>query len=296
LVEGRALPKPGHESVAAVNCISPHYFDTVATRILAGRAFTERDTATSQQVFIINQAMATGLFGHENPIGRRLAQIGNTNLQWGEVIGVAADVKSVLPDPGPVTFQLYQPMPQETRTYDEIAVRSAAGVAPFTLLESIRSTMTALDPDLPVRDLQTADATIERANYQTAVLRDLLTMFAVLGLGLASLGIYGVIARTMIQRTNEFAIRFALGACVPDITRIVLASGAKLALIGSALGVVGALGFSRLLAAGNPGMQLNSPAVLFGTTLLLIAVALVACWLPARRAGRINPIAALRAE
>ncbi len=296
LVEGRALPKPGHESVAAVNCISPHYFETVATRILAGRAFNERDTATSQPVFIINQAMATGLFGNENPIGRRLAQTGNTNLQWGEVVGVAADVKSVLPDPGPVTFQLYQPMPQETRTYDEIAVRSAAGVAPSTLLESIRTTMTALDPDLPVRDLQTADATIERANYQTAVLRDLLTMFAVLGLGLASLGIYSVIARTMIQRTNEFAIRFALGACVNDITRIVLASGAKLALIGSALGVVGALGVSRLLAAGNPGMQLNSPAVLFGTTLLLIAVALIACWLPARRAGRINPIEALRAE
>jgi putative ABC transport system permease protein len=296
LVEGRALPKPGQEPAAAVNSVTARYFETAATSIITGRAFNERDSATSQKVFIINQAMATGLFGNENPIGRRLAQAGNSNLQWGEIVGVAADVKSVLPDPGPVTFQLYQPMRQEPRSYDEIAVRSAAGVASSPLLESIRGAMAALDPDLPVRDLRTADATIERANYQTAVLRDLLTMFAVLGLGLASLGIYGVIARTMMQRRNEFAIRFALGACINDITRIVLASGAKLALIGSALGVVGALGVSRLLAAGNPGMQLNSLPVLLGTTFLLIAVALGASWLPARRAARINPIEALRAE
>lgn len=156
--------------------------------------------------------------------------------------------------------------------------------------------MTELDSDLPLRNLETADATIVRANYQTAVLRDMLTAFGVLGLGLASLGIYGVIARTMAQRAGEFAIRFALGACSGDITRIVLISGVKLALIGSVLGLFGALGVTRLLAASNPGMHLNSPPILVGTTLLLVTVALVACWLPARRAARINPIEALRAE
>jgi ABC-type antimicrobial peptide transport system permease subunit len=147
-----------------------------------------------------------------------------------------------------------------------------------------------------VRQLQAADATIQRANYQTAVLRDILTAFAILGLGLASLGIYGVIARTMAQRTSEFAIRFALGACVKDVTHIVLATGVRLALIGAGVGLVGAIGVTRVLAAGNPGMQLNSPATLVGTTFVLIAVALVACWLPARRAARINPIEALRSE
>ena len=184
--------------------------------MLAGRAFNERDTLSSPKVFIISQTTATGLFGKENPIGQRLAQADNTNRQWGEIVGVAADVKSVTPDPGPVTFQLYQPMTQEPRQYDEIAVRTA-GVAPSTVIDNIRNAMTALNPDLPVRDLQTADATIDRANYQVAILRDMLTAFALLGLGLASLGIYGVIARTMAQRTNEFAIRFALGACVKDI-------------------------------------------------------------------------------
>jgi predicted permease len=295
LVEGRELPQPGREPAAVVNSISPRYFDVFETRLLAGRAFNERDTLTSPKVFIISQATATALFGNEKAIGRRVAQTGNVNLQWGEIVGVAADVKSVLPDPGPVTLQLYQPMAQEARPYNQIAVRTT-GVAPSNILQSIRSVLTELDPDLPVRNLEPADATVERANSQTAILRDMLTSFALLGLGLASLGIYGVIARTMAQRAGEFAIRFALGASGRDITRIVLASGVKLALIGSALGLLGALGVARLLAARNPGMQLNSPLVLAGTTLLLMAIALLASWLPARRAARINPIEALRAE
>jgi ABC-type antimicrobial peptide transport system permease subunit len=156
--------------------------------------------------------------------------------------------------------------------------------------------MTQLDADLPVRQLQAADLTIERANYQTTLLRDILSSFALLGLGLASLGIYGVIARTMAQRSGEFAIRFALGACIRDITHIVLVSGVKLALIGSVVGLFGAIAVTRFLASANPGMHLNSPFVLIGTTLLLMAVGLVASWVPARRAARINPIEALRAE
>jgi ABC-type lipoprotein release transport system permease subunit len=113
--------------------------------------------------------------------------------------------------------------------------------------------MNQLDGDLPVQKLQTADATIDRANYQLGVLRDILTWFALLGLGLASLGIYGVIARTMAQRSSEFAIRFALGARLRDVTRIVLTSGLKLALLGAGLGVFGAIGVSKLLSAGFPG-------------------------------------------
>ena len=145
-------------------------------------------------------------------------------------------------------------------------------------------------------ELKTADATIVRANYQLAVLRDMLASLGVLGLGLAALGIYGVIARTMAQRTSEFAIRLALGASGRDITRLVLGSGVKQALVGSVLGLIGAIGVARLLASGYPGMQLNSVPVLIGTTLVLITVALVACWLPARRAGKVDAMLALRAE
>ncbi|AOS44518.1 Macrolide export ATP-binding/permease protein MacB [Lacunisphaera limnophila] len=295
VVAGRDLPPRGQEPAAVVNCITPRYFETVGTRLLAGRAFGGQDTAAAPIVFIINQAMATGLFGAEDPIGRRLAQAGGDTLVWGEIVGVVADVKSISPDPGPVDYQVYQPMAQEPGLACELTVRVAEG-APAVLLDAIRTTVTGLDPDLPLRKLQTADARINRANYQLGVLRDMLTGFALLGLGLACLGVYGVIARTMAQRTGEFAIRLALGASVRDITRIVLGNGIKLALLGSAVGLLGAFGVARLIATGFPGMQLNSLPVLVGATLLLTAVALLACWLPARRAGRIDPMLALRAE
>ena len=295
IIEGRDLPPPGQEPAAVVNSITPAYFDTYQTRVLAGRTFNDHDTLTSAKVFIISQTTATALFGNENPIGHRLAQTGTGNPQWSEIVGIVADVKSVMTDPGPVTLQLYQPMSQDPRPYNEIAVRTS-GAAPSGLVVPIRNVMTQLDPDLPVRQLQAADVTIERANAQTAILRDMLTCFAVLGVGLASLGIYGVIARTMAQRTGEFAIRFAMGACTRDITRIVLGSGAKLAAFGLGLGAFGALGLSRLLAGINPGMRFDSVLTLVGPAMFLVVVALLASWLPARRAARINPIEALRAE
>jgi putative ABC transport system permease protein len=295
LVEGREPPQAGHEPAAVVNAVTPRYFDAYQTRILAGRAFNDRDTLTSTKVFIVSHAMAAALFRNDNPIGRRLAQTGIGTPQWGEIVGVAEDVKSILPDQGPVTFQLYQPIAQEPRPYNEIAVRTT-GAAPSTLVHSIRNVMTELDADLPLRQLQPADVSIDQANAQSAILRDMLSAFAMLGLALASLGIYGVIARTMAQRTGEFAIRFAMGACVGDIRRLVLASGVKLAVIGSALGLFGAIGISRFFASRYHNMHFDNPLLFIGTTVLLIGIALLASWIPARRAARINPIEALRAE
>jgi ABC-type antimicrobial peptide transport system permease subunit len=132
--------------------------------------------------------------------------------------------------------------------------------------------------------------------YQLGVLRDMLGAFGALGLGLASIGIYGIIARTMAQRTGEFAIRLALGANVRNLTRLVLTSGVKLALIGSAVGLLGAFGVSKLIAAAFPGIRTDNLLVLVVTTTLLVTIALLACWLPARRAGKVNPVDALRAE
>lgn len=295
LIEGRDLPQPGHEPAAIVNSISPDYFETFGTRVLQGRAFNDGDNLGATKVFIISQAMAKALFGNENPIGRRLGQTGLGATQWGEIVGVATDIKPITPDPGPVTLQLYQPMAQDPRAFNEIAIHTN-GVAPATLVHSVRSVMAELDRDLPVRQLRAADITIESANSQSKILRDIFTSFALLGLALASLGVYGVIARTMAQRAGEFAIRFALGARIRDVTTLVLSTGVKLAVIGAGVGLVGAIGVARFLAADNPGMRLDSPPVIAGTTLLLIVVALIASWLPARRAAHINPIEALRAE
>jgi ABC-type antimicrobial peptide transport system permease subunit len=149
---------------------------------------------------------------------------------------------------------------------------------------------------LPLRKLQPADATVVRANYGLGVLRSMLSSLAVLGLGLACLGIYGVVARTVAQRTGEFGIRLALGAQVADIVRLVLTSGTKLALIGSAVGLIGAFGVSQAVAATFPAMQTNSIPVLIGVTALLVAIAQIACYLPARHASRISPTETLRAE
>jgi len=295
LVAGRETPQPGHEPVAATNGVSPRYFETGGTRVLDGRTFNEGDTITSPRVFIINQAMARGLFAGESPLGRRIARAGSRTIEWGEIVGVVGDIQSVVPDQVPVPYQLYQPIAQEPRHAAEIAVRTA-GMAPSTLVDSIRTTIAALDPDLPVRQLQPAAATIATANYQWQIVGTMLSFLAVLGLGLASLGIYGVIARTMAQRTGEFGIRLALGAQVGDIIRLVLTSAAKLALIGSAIGLLGAFGVSRLLAAIFPGMPTNSVPALTGVTLLLMAIALIASYMPARYASRISPIETLRAE
>ena len=295
LVTGREAPQPGHEPAAVINGISPHYFETVGTRLLSGRAFNVGDTLTSPKVFIINEAMARGLFAGQSPLGRRIAQAGGKTVEWGEIVGVVGDIQSVYPDRITVSYQLYQPMAQEPRPGSEVAARTA-GIAPSTLVDRIRTTMAALNPDLPVRKLQPAETTIAEANIGWSMIASMLSFLAVLGLGLASLGVYGVIARTMAQRTGEFGIRLALGAQVGDITRLVLTSGAKLALIGSALGLLGAFGISRLIGAFLPGMQTNSVAVLTGVTLLLMAIALFACYMPARYASRINPIETLRAE
>ena len=295
LVAGREIPEAGHEPVAVINGISPHYFETVGTRVLNGRIFNEADTADSPRVYVINQAMARGLFGGESPLGRRIARAGGKSVEWGEIVGVVGDIQSVYPDRITVPYQLYQPMAQEPRPSGEIAVRTA-GVAAATLVDSIRAAIADLNPDLPVSQLQPAEATIAQATFSQQVLGTMLSFLAALGLALSSLGMYGVIARTMAQRRGEFGIRLALGAQVRDIVRLVLGAGTRLALIGSALGLLGALGISRLIGAAFPNMHPNSVPVLSGVTLMLIAIALIACYMPARSASRISPAETLRAE
>jgi predicted permease len=295
VVEGRALPPPGQEPVAMVNLISPDYLATFNTRLVAGRTFTDRDNAGATRVALVSQSTARALFGTAEPLGRRLAVAGSPTPAWAEVVGVVADIQSSDPEPGTVSGRVYLPLAQEPRGQLEIAVRTN-GVAPVTLVDPIRAVMTELDGDLPIRRLAPADVVIDRTFYQLRFLRDMLTAIGLLGLALASLGIYGVVTRTMAQRTDEFAVRLALGASAADITRLVLGSGVRQALLGSALGLLGAFAVSAGIAAAFPGIRANNPLVLAATTLVLVSIALVACWLPARRAGRIDAISALRAE
>ncbi len=295
VVEGRESPAKGFESSANFNGITPAYFEVTGTRLLNGRMFNASDSPTSTKVTIINECMARTLFPNDNPIGHRIAQVDSEKENWMEIVGVVNDVSSSGLYQPPVPFQVYHPLFQEPWQGATIAIRTT-GAAPESMLDSIRSTLAPLDPDLPLRSLMTADIMIARSSSDLDMLKKLLGAFALLGLLLATLGIYGVIARTVAQRTGEIGIRMALGAQVTDVIKLVLGSGVRLALIGAGIGLLGAFGLSRLIMSIMPAIQTNGGKVIAVATAVLVAIAFAACYLPARRAAKVDPIVALRHE
>lgn len=294
-IDGQSRPVPGNEPTTRLNTVEEAYFTTVGTPLLAGRLFSPADHATAPRVYIVSQSTARVLFGAESALGRRVAPATDGAPAWGEIVGIVADVENVEPDANTVTLQVYQPLAQHPRRGFELLVR-VQGAAPDAFVPDIRAALAGLDPDLPIGSLRGAQTSISRSLYQLGVLRDMLAAFGLLGLALASLGIYGVLARTMAQRSAEFAIRLALGASTREIGRLVFASGARLAVVGALLGLVGAAGVAHVLVANYPGIRANSPFILAGATVFLLGIALLACWLPARRASQVDAISALRAE
>jgi predicted permease len=295
LVEGRDRPAEGQEPVATFNGVTDDYFAVAGIHLLRGRAFNAADFAASRKVVIVNESMARALFPNEDAIGRRLAVAGNEKQEWAELVGVVADVRTLAVYRRPIPFQIYHPLAEEPWPNVRFAVRTA-GIAPESAVPSLRGAIAGLDPDLPLRELMTAEATIERHGFELTMLRNILGTFSLLGLGLAAMGIYGVLARNVAQRCGEIGIRMALGANVADVVRMVLGSGVRLAAIGTGLGVVGACGLAGLIAGIMPSLKTDNGLVLGVSTGVLLSIALVACWLPARGAARIDPMNALRCE
>ena len=295
LVQGRELPVKGQEPSASFNGVYPGYFDVIGTRLVRGREFVDTDTSTSPKVVIINEAMARALFPTEDPIGQRIARADITPHQWAEIVGIAADVRSPGVYHKPVAFQVYHPFPQEPWQFVLFSVRTV-GIPAESVLAPFRAAVASVDADLPVQDLRTVQASLDRVSFDLQMLEKMLGTFALLGLSLAGLGIYGVIARTVAQRTGEIGIRMALGAQVSDVVTLVLGSGLRLALLGAALGLFGAFGLSQLFTSIMPAMKTDGSLVLAAATGLLVVIALVACYLPARTASKVDPLVALRAE
>jgi ABC-type antimicrobial peptide transport system permease subunit len=185
-------------------------------------------------------------------------------------------------------------MTQEAPPYLAIALRTSS--TPDALANSLRNAIAGLDPDLPVYRIRTARATVDQGLGSISLLGSLLGAFAAVGLILSAIGIYGVVSYTVVQRTGELGIRMALGAQTRDVLWLVLGKGAVLVLIGALLGGLGAYGVSRLLIALIPSLPTRDPLTLALTSLALIAVALLACYIPARRATRVDPLVALRSE
>jgi len=299
VVDGRATPPAGHEPLAGVNGITPSYLDTLQTKLIAGRNFTAGDTLTSTPVVIINQAMAQALFPHEDPIGKRLGSSDPAKRDWQEIVGVVADSQYAVSFNAPATrFLVLRPLAQETWNYVTVALRAPS---PGNLADQMRRVIAEMDPDLPLQQFGTVRHLITQFTSGTSMMSTVLMVFAVLGLFLAALGLYGVIARIVVQRTPEIGVRVALGAQSRDVIWLVLGSGIRLSLLGSAFGLLGSFGMAKLLTAISPDMAQGTPLsatviLLLLVTALLLTVALIACWLPARRAMKVDPMVALRAE
>jgi putative ABC transport system permease protein len=278
--------------------VSPDYFRTLGIRLVRGRGFTEQETAGAPPVAVISQSMARKLWGGNDPVGpgdpvgtrfRRGPQ-----RDWMTVVGVAADIKHEGLDDSSPLVQMYRPFPQEPRPFAFLAVRSKAD--PAQIIRSVRHEILAFDRNLPVYDVATLrerlDSSVAGRRFNLA----LLGLFALLALVLAGVGLYGVLAYTVAERTHEIGIRMALGAERRRVLALILRQGLTLAVAGIVLGLPVSVLVGRLLRSSLFGVTAADPATLVLIPVMLLAVALLAAWLPARRATRVDPLVALRNE
>jgi len=283
-----ALPRASHVMV------SSSYFATLGIKLLDGRLFPPEVKPGDPEQVVINDALAKQLWPGQSPLGQRLGSIDGSKTTWAEVIGVVRTVESAASFANPPSpYHVYRSVAHEPWTWVRFAVRSEN---PAGLIESVRRAVAEVDPDLPADQLMTVGQFVDRQQHNLVIVAQLLSGFALLGLALASVGLYGVISNIVAQRTGEFGIRLALGAKPSDVLKLVLGHGLLLTVIGLVLGVAGAYGLGRFLASIMPRMIATDPVALTGTAVLLFAVAALACWLPARRATRVDPLEALRAE
>jgi putative ABC transport system permease protein len=293
-VEGRPTPPPSETPSAVFRVVFPGYFRTMRIPMLEGRDFTAHDDAGGARVVIVNQTMARRHWPGEDALGKHI-RLG-AGGPWCAIAGIVSDV--ALADWGAAPKEeFYFPQwqnPSDIQRYLTIVVRASADPAP--LAGAVQGAISSLDRDLPLEDVLTMQQAVDRALWQPRFSTTLLGAFAALALALAAVGIYGVMSYDVARRTSEIGIRMALGARPADVLSAVLAQGAKLTAAGTAAGIAGALALTRYLRTLLYGVSPNDPAVLAAAAALLGVVAMLAVWLPARRATRIDPLQALRSE
>jgi len=294
IVADKPVPPRSELPNAAFTPVSANYFEALGIRLVKGRWFTDSDTADKPRLTVINETMARQLWPGEDPIGKRLKQgWPEDQTPWREVIGVVADVKLEGVDQE-TRMQSYLPLAQEPVGSLGLLVRTVG--PPLALAATVERAIQAIDKDLPVFGVQSMDQLLGNDIAQQRLTMALLAGFAVLALLLAAIGIYGVIAYSVSQRTHELGIRIALGAQNRDVLRLVLGQGMRLALIGVALGLIASFALTRLMRPLLFGVEATDPMTFVALSLLLGLVALLACWIPARRAAKVDPMVALRDE
>jgi putative ABC transport system permease protein len=299
-IEGRQ--QVGKPPAVAETWILGNYFQTMRIPLRRGRLFTPQDNQNSQPVVVISQRMARQYWPGQNPVGKRLRQ--EDNQPWMTVVGVVGDVND-----GPVGQErrphIYIPFLQlsDTLTADNVvgearsmnlAVRAAGD--PAALASAVVTQVHSLDPDLAVADIRTMPEVINSSLAGPRFNTSLLSLFAGFALFLAAIGIYGVLAYAVSQQRHEIGIRMALGARPRHVLRFVLAWGTRLACLGAGFGMVAAIALTRLMKSLLYGVSATDPITFAGVTLLLLLVALLASYIPARRATKVDPMIALRCE
>jgi putative ABC transport system permease protein len=295
MVEGQVLAPNQTVPLGPLLFVNETYFSTLGAPLLKGRFFTERDDDKAPDAAIINETLAKQYFPGADPVGRRL-KIGGPerpNNTWNTIVGVVGDINYSGLDAPPEPV-VYYPFRQNTTNNQYVVIRTAMN--PQSLELAVRAVVADLDKDLPIVNLRTMDELMTEAVAPPRFRTILVSMFAVVGLLLAAIGIYGVMAYAVTERTHELGVRIALGADRGDVLRIVLGEAAWLAACGVGLGVVGALGATQLIQTLLFGVTPTDALTFAAIAVLLTATALVASYIPARRATRVDPMVALRYE
>ncbi len=295
-VEGRPAPAPSARPQAAFRTIFPGYFRTMRIPLLRGRDIDERDTGSAPRVVVINQTMAAMYWPGEDALGKRIRLGSSAENPWYTVAGIVKDSGQADWGATPAA-EFYFPQeqnPEDIQRYLTLVVRTARN--PLGVATAVEEAVWSLDRDLPLASVLSMEQVVARAQWQPRFSATLLAGFAAMALLLAAVGIYGVMAFDVSRRTREIGVRMALGARPADVLRDVLLSGARLTLAGIAVGTAGAFALTRYLGSLLYHVSATDPAVFAAAALVLVAAALAAVWLPARRATLVDPAIALRGE
>ncbi|HVG35448.1 MAG TPA: ABC transporter permease [Pyrinomonadaceae bacterium] len=292
--EGEPDPQPNQGVNSDCNFVTPKYFDTMKTPLVLGRDFTDRDTADAPPVVVVNQEFARRFYGSsENAMGRRFRFAQGAPLM--EIIGIAKDgrYRTLYEDRLPFMFL---PVYQHPRTGMTLLISAQSAGDLHAVVDSARREIAQMDARLPVVGVMMAEENMTIAYWGPNLAAGTATTFGVLALVLATMGLYSVMTYDVSQRTHEIGIRMALGANLRDVLRLIVSQGMRMVLIGIALGLVGAFALTRVLASLLLDVGTTDFVTFVGVTVLLVAVALLACYIPARRAARVDPLVALRHE
>jgi putative ABC transport system permease protein len=291
LIDGRAPSSQSENMAAEFRAVSADYFHTLAIPVLQGRGFTEHDRAETPRVVVIDSSLARLYWPNEDPLGQHLRFRRQGALY--EIVGVVGAVKH-----GGLDKQakptIYAPFLQVPRMRMSLLLRTT--LAPASLANDVKAAVWAVDKDQPIYNLKTMDEIIAETKSTPRLTLVLLALFSGLALVLAAVGLYGVMSYLVAQRTHEIGIRLALGAQAGDVLKLIVGQGMALALLGVGLGLGAALALTRLMARLLYGVSATDPLTFAVVALLLSLIALLACYVPARRATRIDPLVALRHE